>query len=329
MESAVVAAWAGELGFARMGICSTDLFAQQKKAVDAQPELRERRQLRYDPQGDCPWATALLVLLWPYPQAPLPRDEERVFIDSYYAASNRAYQAAKALGEKLRHAGYRAQANVSYPARTAAVRAGLGIIGDNGLLIVPGHGTRVVIILLATDAVSAQKQDGASPGECMHCGRCAKACPVGALEGCGMAHPERCLRNFMMEGMVVPEATRAKMGMKLVGCDMCQRVCPMQTGEESGESMAFQLDDFLTADETAFRESVSRLGGVIGRNMARPQRVRAQAALLAGNRGRARDLDVLRGWEESEFEAVREHARWAIRQIERYTLGLDQSCEKR
>ena len=151
----------------------------------------------------------------------------------------------------------------------------------------------------------------------------------GALEGSGMAHPERCLRNYMMEGMVVPEAARAKMGMKLVGCDMCQRVCPMQTGEESGENMAFQLDDFLTADETAFRESVSRLGGVIGRNMARPQRVRAQAALLAGNRGRARDLDVLRGWVESDFEAVREHAKWAIQQIERHTLGLDQSCEKR
>ena len=329
MESAVVAAWARELGFAEMGICSISDFTQQKKAVDAQPELRERRQLRYDPQVDCPWATALLVLLWPYTQAPLPKDRKHVFIDSYYAASNRAYQAAKALEKKLCDAGYKALANVSYPARTAAVRAGLGVIGDNGLLIAPGYGSRVVIILLATDAVIAEKRDSVSPGECMHCGRCAMACPSGALESCGMTHPERCLRNFMMEGMVVPESSRAQMGMKLVGCDMCQRVCPMQTGEESVGSMTFHLDDFMTVDEAAFRESVSHLGWVIGRNMARPQRVRAQAALLAGNRGCAQDLAVLRAWEQSDFEAVREHAKWAIRQIERHTLGLDQSCEKR
>jgi len=144
-----------------------------------------------------------------------------------------------------------------------------------------------------------------------------------------MTHPERCLRNYMMEGIVVPEEKRALMEQKLIGCDMCQRVCPMQRGEEATEDNVFHLDDFLTTDETAFRQSVLRLGSVIGKNAARPQRVRAQAALLAGNRKREQDLAVLRGWETSDFDAVREHAKWAVKQIERHIQGIDQSGETR
>ena len=60
---------------------------------------------------------------------------------------------------------------------------------------------------------------------------------------------------------------------------------------------------------------VSLLANEIGRNAARPQRVRAQAALLAGNSGNPAYLPVLNQWAQAPFDAVREHALWAIRQI--------------
>lgn len=119
------------------------------------------------------------------------------------------------------------------------------------------------------------------------------------------------------------------MGRKLIGCDMCQRSCPMQRRSEAKVEDGFLLDDFMTMDEAAFRASVARLGSVIGKNAARPQRVRAQAALLAGNRKREQDLNVLRAWASSDFEAVREHAKWAVKQIEQRTQGIDQCSEKR
>ena len=67
--------------------------------------------------------------------------------------------------------------------------------------------------------------------------------------------------------------------------------------------------------------------------MARPQRVRAQLALICGNIGSEKDLPVLREWAQSEFDAVKTHALWAIEQIESRSLqscsmhdtGLDQS----
>ena len=314
-------------GFARMGVCGVGEFGDARERVAAQPPLAERRQLRFDPAQECPWATALLVLLWPYAPAALPQGDG-VFIDSYYAASNAAYHAARSLEERLRGEGLRAQANIPFPAKEAAVRAGLGVIGGSSLLITPEYGTRVVIILMATDALCAGEDEPAERASCLGCGRCAKACPTGAIDAGGMRHPERCLRNFMMEGIVVPEEIRPLMGMKLLGCDACQRACPMQTLPEEAHPVPLSLDELVTQDDVAFSGAVSRLAGQIGKNVARPQRVRAQAALLCGNRGRAEDLPVLLHWAQSDSPAVRAHAAWAAMRI-RTQSGLDPNDKKR
>lgn len=307
-------ACAKRLGFAEAALCSAAAFEAARDAVCAQPPIRERRQLRFVPMQDDARTRSLAVLLWPYSPARI-EGAGRVFVDSYYDASNAAYHAARALEETVKACGGFARANAPYPAREAAVRAGLGLIGRNGLLITPRFGSRVVIILLATD-LPAPQRGAEGEKECLSCGRCALACPAGAIDEAGMRHPERCLRNFMMEGVVVPEALRERMGMRLLGCDVCQRVCPMQPPLACDKREAPPLGEFLTADEVAFSAAVARLADRIGRNAARPQRVRAQAALLSGNRRDPACLPVLRKWAQSPFEAVREHARWAIERIE-------------
>ena len=305
--------WAKEAGFAQAALCRADDFEDACRAVQAQPPIAERKQLRFFPRNEHPQARSLAVLLWAYRLARV-EGGGRVFVDSYYDASNAAYHAAKALEARILSSGGFACANVGYPAREAAVRAGLGVIGRNGLLITPRFGTRVAIILTATDLPAPEDAGKAKP--CAGCGRCMAACPAGAIDETGMAHPERCLRNFMMEGVVAPEELREKMGQRLLGCDICQRVCPMQPRMECDARESLMLCDFLTDDEGAFAQSVSRLAGRVGKNVARPQRVRAQAALLAGNVGDETSLPALRAWADSPHEAVREHARWAIKRIE-------------
>lgn len=329
MNFQAIRAEALRLGFGDAGACGVLPFERERQIVACQPVIGERKQLRFAPQEDCPWAKSLLVLLWPYRQAALPSKDDEVFIDSYYFASNAAYHAARALEGWMVQHGIRAQANVSYPARKAAVRAGLGIIGHQGLLIHPEFGTRTVIILLAVDTALPEQKDVKLIGTCMQCGRCTAACPAGAIDGQGMSHPERCLRNFMMEGVVFPEQFRKKMGNKLIGCDNCQRVCPMQPARGVEVPQPFLLSELMTTDDAAFRTGVARLGMLIGRNAARPQRVRAQAALLAGNRKNPKDISVLQDWAQSDFEAVRVHAQWALSQMQQSAQGLDQSTEKR
>ena len=131
-----------------------------------------------------------------------------------------------------------------------------------------------------------------------------------------MSRPHLCLRNHMLEGTIVPKELRNQMNNRLVGCDVCQRVCPMQpVDQQLVQACSFKLDDFVTLDEGVFSESIRRLSEQIGRNAARPQRVRAQAALLAGNTLNPVYLPVLRAWSESPFEAVREHAGWAMEKL--------------
>lgn len=316
MDERTLRAWAEELGFAKAALCPAAAFERAKQIVSRQAPLAERRQLRFEPEADDSRTKSLAVLLWPYAPPHLTQGE-MLFVDSYYPASNQAYHAAKRLEERLTTAGCFARANVSYPAKEAAVRAGLGRIGRNSLLITPEYGTRVVIILMATDIACdpVEKETCEEKTGCASCGRCAAACPSGAMDEQGLTHPERCLRNFMMEGNVTPEPLRKKMGMRLLGCDICQRVCPMQPDSAQTAPIQIRLDELVTADQGAFSETVSRLGALIGRNAARPQRVRAQAALLAGNSGNAAYLPVLCEWTQSPFEAVREHAVWAMEQI--------------
>ena len=217
MEFNTIREWAIELGFCDAALCSAAPFDVEKQRVLSQPELSERRQLHFDPQHDDERTRSLAVLLWPYNQGTQPQGRH-IFVDSYYAASNAAYHAARKLEERIQASGHFVKANVSYPAKEAAVRARLGIIGDHSLLITHGYGTRVIIILIAIDLHTPDVHT--LHGECLHCGRCAANCPSGAINEKGMSHPERCLRNFMMEGCVTPVESRQPMGSRLIGCDL-------------------------------------------------------------------------------------------------------------
>ena len=90
----------------------------------------------------------------------------------------------------------------------------------------------------------------------------------------------------------------------------------MQPPRPQQRSEDIALDRFVTSDAQLFSKSVEELARRVGRNVARPQRVRAQAALLAGNRADRKDLPVLLEWAQSPFAAVREHALYAVRRLE-------------
>ena len=105
-----------------------------------------------------------------------------------------------------------------------AVRAGLGFIGLNNQLIVPGIGSRVFIgTLLWTETVDP---DMPCTDSCARCGACLKACPAQALQpdGSGL-DARRCLSYLTIEHRGdLPENLHT--GGRLYGCDACQDVCP-------------------------------------------------------------------------------------------------------
>ena len=109
--------------------------------------------------------------------------------------------------------------------RAWAAQAGLGFVGKNGMLIVPGVGSMVLLgevvttLELATDAPMTQR--------CGACTRCLDACPTSAFAAPFVLDPRRCVSYLTIEHRsAVPEGLREAMGENLFGCDDCQTVCP-------------------------------------------------------------------------------------------------------
>ena len=111
-----------------------------------------------------------------------------------------------------------------------AAMAGLGVIGDHGLLISEKYGSYVCIYeLVTTLSLEEMEKEGIPRGEgilrtCGHCGACTRACPG----GCTGEDRSRCLSAISQKkGELSPEEEALLRRSAFVwGCDVCQEVCP-------------------------------------------------------------------------------------------------------
>ena len=159
--------------------------------------------------------------------------------DYHRALEARLTPLAEALAERFPGSRFQYFADASpFPEVYAAALAGLGKLGQNGLLIVPGAGSFVFLGFLATDAELPETVGEIVP--CMGCGACKNACPGGAL---GEALDQsRCLSAItqMRGDLNAEQAALVKQGGMLWGCDRCQLACP-----ENQHRTVFALPEFL------------------------------------------------------------------------------------
>lgn len=144
----------------------------------------------------------------------------------------------------------------------AAARAGLGVLGLNGLLLTPDFGSLVFIGELVTDAdyptVTGEPVPDfpTEPPLCEGCGACLAACPM----GCGTSGRENCLSALTQKkGALTPaEAQAIRRGGLVWGCDTCQLVCPHNTAVlASGRDTPipyFRKDRILRLDSAVLAE---------------------------------------------------------------------------
>ena len=96
----------------------------------------------------------------------------------------------------------------------AAVQAGLGIIGKNGLILTPSYGPRVKLSLVITEA-PLEGDNITAEDLCADCEICIKVCPSGALkEPVGEARPN--YDRFVCCSFYTANE----------GCGLCMSKCP-------------------------------------------------------------------------------------------------------
>jgi len=109
--------------------------------------------------------------------------------------------------------------------REAAMRAGVGWIGKNTMLVHLQHGCYTLLgEILWTEPV---EPDPAAVDHCGECRRCLDACPTGAFPAPYQIDARRCLSYWTIEqrGPLPPEMARA-LSTRAFGCDACLAACP-------------------------------------------------------------------------------------------------------
>ena len=276
---AAIEAEALRLGFAACG------FAKAEPVGEDVPDVLDRwtgngyhadmgymernRHLRLDPTQLVPGCRTLIVVaLNYYPKQLLPRENYQI---AYYAygkdyhrvVKDKLHQLLAYIKTIVPDAEGRAFCDTApLLERYWAVKAGLGFIGLNRQLIIPGRGSYFFLGVLAVTAPLLNSQGGreASPNPsqrgglsstmaapCGGCKRCLLACPTKALTMEGI-DCRRCLSYLTIEHRgPIPDEMAKKMGRRIYGCDTCQQVCPHNRYALSTEESAFEMSPEVAA----------------------------------------------------------------------------------
>lgn len=203
--------------------------------------------------------------------------------------------------------------------RTFARLAGLGWIGKNTCLINEPLGSWFFLGELITSL--ELEADTPPPDRCGTCTRCIDACPTQAFVPAGEGFTidaRHCISYFTIELRgPVPEEYRAEIGTHVLGCDICQDVCPWNArAPVSGAFDAIHSDAGL---EECSRLSESQFKLKFeGSALARPKYsgFLRNVAIAMGNSGLEELREPLEVLAQHPDSLVAEHARWAIKQFD-------------
>jgi epoxyqueuosine reductase len=203
--------------------------------------------------------------------------------------------------------------------RDFALRAGLGWVGKNTMLINPARGSFFFLAAVLTDLELTPDEPFAG-SHCGTCTACLDACPTRAFPEPFVLDATKCISYLTIElRSEIPTELREPVGDWLFGCDVCQDVCPWNRKPSPGP-VAFPRDpgmewldpvELLGLDADAFRERFKKTA------LWRTRRagLLRNAAIVLGNVGDERALPALEMARSDPEEVIRTAAAWAIEQI--------------
>ena len=156
---------------------------------------------------------------------------------------------------------------------------------------------------------------------CGTCTRCLEACPTGAFVAPSVLDARRCVSYLTIELKgPIPLELREGVGDWLLGCDVCQDVCPWN--RHAGANPDFPRDpdlvDLDPAELLVMSESAiqAQFAGTPLADRGRAAKLRRNAAVVLGNAGGAGAVTALRRAADDDDAVVAEAARWGLTRLE-------------
>lgn len=199
-----------------------------------------------------------------------------------------------------------------------AALAGIGWQGKNTMVLNRDSGQWLFLGFILT--TFPFPEDEPQSDRCGTCTRCIDICPTRAITAPYQLDARKCISYLTIEHKgSIPLAYRKLIGDHLYGCDDCLDVCPWNKWAQRTPEAAFSprlypdLRDMLEMDDATFADVFA--GSPI-RRLKRPRWLR-NVCIVLGNTGTGDDLPALRRRSHDEDPLIREHAQWAIEEIER------------
>lgn len=145
--------------------------------------------------------------------------------------------------------------------RYLALRAGLGFVGRNQMMINRKYGSYCFIAYMTVNLPLETDPEPAwtSEPQCLNCGACVSGCPGGAMQEDGGFIMERC-RSGITQKKGELEKWELEIFYKddaIFGCDVCQRVCPHNKGIATSPIKEF-VEERIDSLEMEDLEGLSR-----------------------------------------------------------------------
>ena len=290
-------------GFADCYILSTEPFVHYAERLGNGSLHSAARELTIDIQKDTPWANAVITMIKPY----RPYSDD-IPVSGNYPSSNAAYHAAGAVMKTLKTHGIRSERG-ELPIRELLTRNGIGTMLKNGLTYIPGYGTRYSVSAILADIPDVMYTPAQKPVEvkCDHCHACEKICPSCAIGSNGYDF-QKCARAYMggdpMEQWVMDSLTC------VLGCELCQRICPYNTGIEP---IAEMPDVFLL--EELLKGNVKPVLEIVGKNLNKNGRIIQHACVVAAHQDRRDLIPLIELLLSDERKGVRVAAQYALEHL--------------
>jgi epoxyqueuosine reductase len=232
--------------------------------------------------------------------------------------------------------------------RVYARYAGLGWTGKNTCLLNQQLGSWLFLgVVLTSLELPAAELPALAADRCGSCTRCIDACPTQALTPYQM-DATRCISYLTIEKRgEIPADLRSGIGRQVFGCDICQEVCPWNSGASWNTGASRNkgagnrrapiaadpdlgprtqlvnpaLDWLASLDEQAF--GTWFFGSPVKR--ARFAGFRRNLAIAMGNSRVARFRPTLESWSRSADPVLAESAAWALGRLEGGVPGATSS----